>query len=209
MQIVILFSLLASGLSFSAFKAQHVRLITRYMSDADAVPSETPSPAIDSKSPSSKKGFGTVKPKAEDINEKDAGTLMYEKQAKRGVPEYNIFMKPANGTEGEWIPVGSMTIPRDTKPSKAIFDVEKELLAGSFKLYPKLKAFYDVRKDSEKSSTFDYGYILKAFPDEEIKIAVREPVQEDTNFFMNWMGRLTNPIDNTDLKLKGAVTLKQ
>ena len=70
--------------------------------------------------------------------------MTYEAQQKRGVPEYNIFLRPSNGTEVEWVPVGSMTIPRDTKISKAVFEVEDELLKGTFKLYPKLKAFYDV-----------------------------------------------------------------
>jgi hypothetical protein len=36
--------------------------------------------------------------------EKDVGTMTYEAQAKRGIPEYNIFMRPQNGTEGEWVP---------------------------------------------------------------------------------------------------------
>lgn len=60
------------------------------------------------------KGFGKPKDNTKDNNvvEKDAGTRTYESQAKRGVPEYNIFMRPSNGTETDWIPVGSMTIQR-------------------------------------------------------------------------------------------------
>lgn len=80
-----------------------------------------------------------------------------------------------------------MTIPRDTDPAKAIFEVEKELLVGTFKLYPKLKAFYDVR--SEKEGTFEYGYVLKAFPDEEIKIC-RKTVAQEKNFFSSWLGKV-------------------
>ena len=59
-----------------------------------------------------------------------------------------------------------MTIPRDTPPSDAIYEVEQELLKGTFKLYPKLKAFYDVRKEEDKGTTFEYGYVLKNFPDD-------------------------------------------
>lgn len=56
-----------------------------------------------------------------------------------------------------------MTIPRDTPPGKAIYEVEEELLKGAFKLYPKLKAFYDVRTD--KTDVFEYGHCLKGrFP---------------------------------------------
>ena len=43
-------------------------------------------------------------------------------------------------------------------------------MKGTFKLYPKLKAFYDVRKEADKANTFDYGFVLKAFPDEPIKV---------------------------------------
>ena len=55
-----------------------------------------------------KKGFGKSKlvEKEEDVPE--VGTKTYDLQAKRGVPEYNIFIRPANGTDTEWIPVGSM-----------------------------------------------------------------------------------------------------
>ena len=154
------------------------------------------------------KGFGA--PKAKPIVEeapKDTGTVTYELQSKRGVPEYSIFLRPSNGSETEWLPVGSMTIPRDTKPSKAIFDVEQELLSGAFKLYPKLRAYYDVRID--KSDVFEYGYCPKAFPDEEIKVALKSANTEQSNFFMNWIGKLTNPIDNSSLKNKGTMTIKQ
>ena len=131
------------------------------------------------------KGFGSPKKAEVAIIEKDIGTKTYENQAKRGVPEYNIFLRPANGTEVEWVPVGSMTIPRDTSVSKAVFEVEDELLKGTFKLYPKLKAFYDVRK--EKYGLFEYGYCLKAFPDEPIRIIERgTESSEGKNFFTNW-----------------------
>jgi len=82
------------------------------------------------------KGFGTVKAKVEKEEEpKDAGTMTYESQAKRGVPEYNIFLRPTNGSEAEWTPVGSMTIPRDTAVSKAVLEVEEELLKGMYSLF--------------------------------------------------------------------------
>jgi len=155
----------------------------------------------------SSKGFAAPKPKVVVETDKDAGTLTYENQAKRGVPEYNIFLRPTNGTNEEWVPVGSMTIPRDVKPSKAIFDVEEELLKGTFKLYPKLKAFYEFRSD--KVNVFEYGYCLKAFPDESITIAERATTNNQGNFLTNWFGKLTNPIDNSELKNKGDIYLKQ
>eukprot|EP01036_Dinobryon_divergens_P026771 gene26771-35457_t len=157
---------------------------------------------------SKSKGFGSTKKVEVPTIDTDIGTKTYENQAKRGVPEYNIFLRPANGTEVEWVPVGSMTIPRDTAVSKAVFEVEDELLKGTFKLYPKLKAFYDVRK--EKYGVFEYGYCLKAFPDEPIRIIQREAGSgEGKNFFTNWLGKITNPIDSTNLKNPGQMSIKQ
>ena len=108
----------------SAFVLTNRRSITRGLVRVHSTPAEGAAPA-----PASK-GFGTVKPKVEIEEQKDAGTMTYEAQAKRGVPEYNIFLRPTNGSEAEWTPVGSMTIPRDTGVAKAIFEVEDELLKG-------------------------------------------------------------------------------
>ena len=69
------------------------------------------------------------------------------------------------------------------------------------------RAYYDVRID--KSDVFEYGYCPKAFPDEEIKVALKSANTEQSNFFMNWIGKLTNPIDNSSLKNKGTMTIKQ
>lgn len=174
---------------------------TRYLFKTAVNSEVTPAAGDDTSAPATK-GFGApLKKNPAQVEEpKDAGTLKYERDQKRGVPEYNIFMRPTNGTEETWVPVGSMTIPRDTSPVQAIYEVrpavyvyvmlvrcvarsplradtslparqvEADLLKGTFKLYPKLKAFYDVRKEADKASTFEYGYVLKAFPDEPIQV---------------------------------------
>ena len=49
------------------------------------------------------KGFGKIKAKDEVIEEKDAGTKTYETQAKRGVPEYNIFLRPVKNINNNTI----------------------------------------------------------------------------------------------------------
>ena len=73
---------------------------------------EVPNPAAAEPSAPATKGFGAAKVKVDPAvaaeAEKDAGTKTYDIQAKRGVPEYNIFLRPVNGTEVEWVPVGSM-----------------------------------------------------------------------------------------------------
>jgi hypothetical protein len=66
-----------------------------------------------------------------------------------------------------------------------VFDVEAEMLKGTFKLYPKLKVYADTRKN-EEGSPFEYGYVLKAFPDEPIKLITKESDENNTNFFKSW-----------------------
>lgn len=153
------------------------------------------------------KGFGKAKEIIDESEEiKDTGSQTYDIQSRRGVPEYNIFLRPTNGTDGEWVPVGSMTIPRDASIEKAILEVEPQLLKGTFKVFPKLKAFAEFRKD--KDTIFEYGYCLKAFPDEPIKLVSREAPEKSGNFFVNWLSKITNPIDTTELKNKNDITFK-
>ena len=191
----------------SAFVLTNQRTITRVLVRVQSTPEgDAPAAPAAPAGPTSK-GFGTVKAKVEKEEEpKDAGTMTYDAQAKRGVPEYNIFLRPTNGSEAEWTPVGSMTIPRDTAVSKAVLEVEEELLKGihppipcpylhyprkghfmdaltlpllplliiplvflnelltmkgAFKLYPKLKAFWDVRSDKTGNTT---SYSIQHYP---------------------------------------------
>lgn len=157
---------------------RHRHTILSFSDTSSETTSSSSSEPIQPKS----KGFGKVVAKVEE--RKDIGAETYEKQSKRGVPEYNIFIRPRNGTEAEWVPVGSMTIPRDVSVNKAIFDVEQELLKGTFKLYPKLKAFYNTKMSSGEA-VFEYGHCLKAFPDEGIKLVEKES-EEKKNFVANW-----------------------
>ena len=91
--------------------------------------------------------------------------------------------------------------------SKVVLEVESEMLKGTFKLYPKLKAFYELQGGAAKKGIFEYGYCLKAFPDEPIQI-VKEEVEQETNFFQNWLSKITNPLDTKDLNSDKTVTLK-
>jgi len=178
-----------------------------YSSPAES--SEASAPVSSAPAEPQSKGFGTKKnPKDSEVVEKDAGTKTYESQSKRGVPEYNVWLRPLNGTEEEWVPVGSMTIPRNVPVANAVFEVEEELLKGTFKLYPKLKAFVSVRGDSK---IFQYGYTLKAFPDEPIKPLERPDPNKDKggNFFSNWLSTITNPIDTSSLSNNAEITIKQ
>jgi Family of unknown function (DUF6523) len=106
---VALLSLASIGLSFS-FSRMGLNRISAVRNQV--LYSEPAAPAAPDATPATPatKGFGAAKTKV-DVEaevEKDAGTKTYEIQAKRGVPEYNIFLRPVNGTEVEWVPVGSM-----------------------------------------------------------------------------------------------------
>ena len=61
---------------------------------------------------------------------------------------------------------------------------------------------------------YRYGYVLKAFPDEQIIVMTRpgedgEETKKEGNFFTNWIDSVTSPIDSSDLKNKGEMTLNQ
>jgi hypothetical protein len=103
-----------------------------------------------------------------------------------------------------------MTIPRNVKVEKAVFEVEGELLKGTFKLYPKLKAF-STNRGGDPATLFEYGFTLKAFPDEPIQLIKREDPAKDAggNFFSSWLSSITNPIDTTSLSNNVEITLKQ
>lgn len=178
---------------------------------SDETPAFVPD-AVEADVPASK-GFGSKKAVVSDDGEVEetAGDRTYASQAKRGVPEYNIFIKTAGGGEEEWVPVGSMTIPRDVTVSKAVFEVEDELLVGTFKLYPKMKPFWETRDEETRKTVFEYGYCLKAFPDEEIRKCSRDDmeVKKQGNFFQNWLNQVTNPTDTSELNNPGQMTLNQ
>eukprot|EP01031_Cornospumella_fuschlensis_P026330 gene26330-31807_t len=167
----------------------------------------SPSPQKDPSKPA-RKGFGKPPP-PKPVVEKDLGTRTYEQQAQRGVPEYSIFLRPVNGTDEEWLPVGSMTVPRTSSVDTAIFEVESELLQGTFKLYPKLRPLYEdkTRKEAQ-AAVFEYGYCLKAFPDEPIVRAGRpgDAKQQQgkgpgpLGFVTNWLSKITSPLDTSGVK---------
>jgi hypothetical protein len=110
-------------------------------------------------------GFGQLPgqpKKAKKKNEKrENAAKKYAEMKDKGLPEFNIFVR----IEGkDWIPAGSMTVNRSNKIVQAIFQQEQELLKGALRLYPKLSKYPD---------SLEYGYRLKAFPDEAIVVAVR------------------------------------
>ena len=150
---------LSTSFSPVRFRASRgVKCITSLQCEAEAGPAADGGASTGGGAPATK-GFGKAKAKVEKESDEftdNAGTRTYATQQKRGVPEYNIFLRPAGGGDEEWVPVGSMTIPRDTSVPKAVFEVEGELLKGTYKLYPKLKAYSDVRSEDQRKTMFEY-----------------------------------------------------
>lgn len=60
------------------------------------------------------------------------------------------------------------------------------VLKGAFRAYPKLKTSED---------KFEYGYCLKEFPEDGVKVADKELTKEDTNPFMAWFNTLDSPLN--------------
>lgn len=88
-----------------------------------------------------------------------------------------------------WFPVGSVCVERSGRVNETIFANEAALLQGAFRLFPRLE---------EHRHELEYGYQLKEFPDEEVRVAQR-PVDKKKNpligFFEKIMGDPMN-VDN-------------
>ncbi len=78
------------------------------------------------------------------------------------VSEYNRFLRPSNGTETEWIPMGSMSILRDVSIAKAVYEVEEELVkqasANVFRVYLFIYTLYKriIKKKEKLNKNFLY-----------------------------------------------------
>jgi len=148
------------------------------------------------------KGFGASKPepkkKASPV--KSAGAVKrdkaaddFEKLKESGSPEYMVCIRevPETGEPSKWYPVGGLAVPRssslDTALSIAIFNNEDDLLKGAFRAFPFLK------NSKEK---FEYGYRLKEFPDDPVKVASKEATEVSDNPIMNWFNSLDNPLND-------------
>merc|ERR1719478_758548 len=148
------------------------------------------------------KGFGAPKPapKKAAPKPKSAGAVARDKAASdleklkaTGAPEYMVLIRevPEGGTPSKWYPVGGLAVPRssseDQALSLAIFNNEDDLLKGAFRSYPFLK-------NSQKK--FEYGYRLKEFEDDPVKIASKEATEQSDNPIMQWFNSLDNPLND-------------
>eukprot|EP00638_Chattonella_subsalsa_P007172 CAMPEP_0117762232 /NCGR_PEP_ID=MMETSP0947-20121206/17804_1 /TAXON_ID=44440 /ORGANISM="Chattonella subsalsa, Strain CCMP2191" /LENGTH=191 /DNA_ID=CAMNT_0005583477 /DNA_START=59 /DNA_END=631 /DNA_ORIENTATION=+ len=150
----------------------HVPILLRAEEDTVA---ETDSEKTDEKA-SDFKGFGkrpTKKTKSKTQIQREKAASDYDDLASTGAPEYNIFVR-AYGTE-QWFPVGAMAIPRTAKVGDVIYNSEENLKKGAFRIFPNL----------ESAEVLEYGYNLKVFPDDEIKVAQKSEAAKG-NPILGW-----------------------
>lgn len=143
-------------------------------------------------------GFGKVSKapkkevkKSQQALQREAAAKSYDEQKKSGIPEYSIFLRELSNDDKErWLPVGSMTIPRSSKVEQALFDNEENLIKGALRLFPK----------TDFTGGVEYGYNLKAYPDEPIKIAERP--QANSNLFVKYLENAMNPLNASGIGKK-------
>ena len=146
------------------------------------------------------KGFSKIPPpappqkktKTDAQVKREQASQAFDKLKATGAPEYVVSVRTVDddGKISEWMTVGGIAVPRsnseDTAVSMAIFNNEDELLKGAFRTYPKLKISTD---------KFEYGYRLKEFPDDPVKLATQDALKESTNPLMQWFNQLDSPLN--------------
>ncbi|CAM9764165.1 unnamed protein product [Chrysoparadoxa australica] len=111
--------------------------------------------------------------------------------AESGIPEYNIFVREIGKGEEDWVPSGSMAVPRGVQLWSAVMEQEESLKAGAFRMFPRLK-----------DADLEYAYNLKVYPDEPPKLIEKKEVSE--NQAVRFFEGLLNPL-NTSGQMKRGV----
>lgn len=152
-------------------------------------------PIMQSDNPRSK-GFKRENPSpppSEASKRRQAAANKYDEMAAAGMPEYTVWMRLKEGGTAEkgeqmpWLPVGCISVPRSSQVADALFDVEKDLMQGAIRLYPKLR--------DEPRENIQFGYQLRDFDDEEIRVAERSPTSGFQATLTNFFRRLQSPLN--------------
>lgn len=142
------------------------------------------------------KGFkkpSSSPPPSEANMRRQAAANKYDEMAAAGMPEYTVWMRLKEGGTAEkdekmpWLPVGCISVPRSSQVADALFDVEKDLMQGAVRLYPKLS--------NEPRENIEFGYQLRDFDDEEIRVAERSPTSGFQATLTNFFRKLQNPLN--------------
>merc|ERR1719389_678766 len=118
----------------------------------------------------------------------------FDKLKDSGAPEYMVLVREAAtdaDKPSQWYPVGGIAVPRssslDTALSLAIYNNEDELLKGAYRAHPFLK------KSTKK---LEYGYRVKEFQDDPVKVANPDAKEESENPIKQWFNTLDNPLND-------------
>ena len=150
------------------------------------------------------KGFGKVpekeekakkvsKPKSTASVQRDKAAADFDALKNSGSPEYMVLIRevPDGGEPSKWYPVGGIAVPRssseDVALSMAIFQNEDDLLKGAYRSFPFLK---------QSTAKFEYGFRLKEFEDDPVKIADKDASEPATNPLVNWFQQLDSPLND-------------
>lgn len=143
------------------------------------------------------KGFSPIpepKPEKPPSEEKQARIEAQSKlaaQVASGVPEYAVFARTFGSDEKSWLQVGTIACPRTEKPDKVILGNEGALITGLLKAFPKMKG---------QEGNLEYGYRLKKFTDDPVRLVMRQSPVTEGNAVLKWFASLTNPINTDDVK---------
>jgi hypothetical protein len=131
---------------------------------------------------SNSRGFGPEKPQpkvSQRSQERAKASQQLDRMKADGVPEFEVYLR-VQGSKN-WFPVGAIAVQRSALIHNAIFDNEEQLLQGAFRTFPILR---------KNQANLEYGYRLKEFKDEEIKVAVR-PTAKGPGFVQGALGKLS------------------
>lgn len=139
------------------------------------------------------KGFGDEPPKREKSEaqrKREAERNKYDEIAQKGGQEYCIFVRQFGSDDQQWLPCGSIAVPRSAQVSDAIFANEEALKVSIVRTFPKLRGY---------EAEFEYGFNLRIYPDDPVEVA-RKVTRSEGWTVGNWISNLLSPIDTSKLK---------
>jgi hypothetical protein len=130
---------------------------------------------------------------SESSRARDAAGERLERMRATNAPEYSIWLRITDvGEDAEdeaspdfpWLPVGSISVPRNADIAKAIYneDVFTSLMSGARKLFPQLKRY--------GPDAVEVGYMLKDSADDDDVSNVKTAVRPTENIFAKLRGGL-------------------
>ena len=140
---------------------------------------------------------------------KDAAAR-YDALKESGAPEFNVYVRLKGGEDrdqeegviaGGWYPVGSMSCPSSQVINKAIFDSADAILQGAFRANQKVISRSVITSEGKKvgkwqdlkNCEIEYGYLMKDFADEEIKVA--SPPNAATEMMGGFFSKISNAVN--------------